>query len=56
VLGIFKIGSQELFAWAGLKSRSSWSLSPEKLDHRCELLPPRILRYQDESKTFVCSQ
>jgi hypothetical protein len=29
VMGFFKIGSWELFAWAGFKLRSSWSLPPE---------------------------
>jgi hypothetical protein len=29
VIGFFKIGSCKLFAWAGFKLRSSWSLSPE---------------------------
>jgi hypothetical protein len=30
-VGIFEIGSQKLFAWAGLKTPSSWSLSPKWL-------------------------
>jgi hypothetical protein len=29
VIGIFEIGSLELFAWAGFEPRSSWSLPPE---------------------------
>jgi hypothetical protein len=29
VLGTFKRGSLELFAWVGLRPWSSWSLSPE---------------------------
>jgi hypothetical protein len=29
VLGIFEIGSCELFAWAGFKPQSSWSLPPK---------------------------
>jgi hypothetical protein len=29
--GFFKIGSQELFAWAGFEPQSSWSLPPELL-------------------------
>jgi hypothetical protein len=29
VMGIFEMGSRELFAQAGLKPRSSWSLPPE---------------------------
>jgi hypothetical protein len=29
--GVFKIGSHELFAWAGLKLRPSWPLPPESL-------------------------
>jgi hypothetical protein len=29
VMGFFKIGSQELFAWAAFKPWSSWSLPPE---------------------------
>jgi hypothetical protein len=31
VLGIFKVGSCQLFAWAGFKLQSSWSLPPEQL-------------------------
>jgi hypothetical protein len=30
-VGFFKIGSLELFAWAGFKPWSSWSLPPEQL-------------------------
>jgi hypothetical protein len=29
VMGIFEIGSCELFAWSGIKPWSSWSLLPE---------------------------
>jgi hypothetical protein len=29
VMGFFKIGSHKLFAWAGFKSWSSWSLPPQ---------------------------
>jgi hypothetical protein len=32
VMGIFEIGSCELFAWAGFKPRSSWSLPPKWLE------------------------
>jgi hypothetical protein len=31
VMGIFEIGSHELFAQAGFELRSSWSRSPEKV-------------------------
>jgi hypothetical protein len=31
VMGIFKIGSQELFAWAGFDPWPSWTLPPEQL-------------------------
>jgi hypothetical protein len=29
VMGFFEIGFHELFAWAGFKQQSSWSLPPE---------------------------
>jgi hypothetical protein len=29
--GFFKIGSHELYSWAGFKPRSSWALPPEQL-------------------------
>jgi hypothetical protein len=29
VMGFFKIGSLELFAWGGFEPWSSWSLSPQ---------------------------
>jgi hypothetical protein len=31
VKDFFKIGSHELFAWAGFEPQSSWSLPPEQL-------------------------
>jgi hypothetical protein len=31
VLSIFELGSHKLFAWAGLKPRSSWSLPLEEI-------------------------
>jgi hypothetical protein len=39
-MGLFEIGSLELFAQAGLEPRSSWSLPPEYLGYRCQPLAP----------------
>jgi hypothetical protein len=50
VMGAAEIGSHELFAQAGFKQRSSWSLPPELLAYRCE---PLASGYIHNLKVYV---
>jgi hypothetical protein len=43
VLDIFEIGSLELFAWAGFKLRSSWSLPPKQCKIAISVQPRNLV-------------
>jgi hypothetical protein len=46
VMGFFKIGSWELFAWAGFKLWSSWPLPPKHKILIWALIPPTMTTFQ----------
>jgi hypothetical protein len=54
-LSIFKIGSRELFAKAGLELWSSWCQPPNSYDYRGELLVPGT-RYSLKIRLWYCGQ